>query len=832
MFTKVWRISGGIWGVMMVALCVASMLTLHHPVIEKVDSKMFAIDAQFVARPDETQDIVVVTVPQVFSRYTSQADYRVIIEVLSEIKSANPLATALVLNVSEKMHLNAQNTEKFLQELKAEVSKYPAFKLDKLKVLSNYSDQEIFADSVLIESLLNKSLFVAQAESQGDKLQFNDNLYLPSEQLNRVDQVLPQSLRKRVLPKVANVKNANLIALNYNNLPANGDVIDTAYRSLIWNINNQLLPDILTQLLAVMQGSQLPVWISGQGLKFDADFRRTDWGGRVLPRSSVFTGIKHDFKSYTFFDVLNDKPKNFLKGKIVIVGYENDPAVEDLALSLISLHTGSVYFSPLWTDLLVIGLLIITFLYSMFLLPRMQVGAGLILTLFVLFALLVGQMGLLLVQFVWAPMTSVAIFLLFGHALSLVRRKIARRYDDLEQQVFEAHWMLGVYQFEQGEYDQSFASLQKCPTTDLMLEQMYRIGQAYEKRRQYDKALDLYRDLNARRPGYKSADKRIKSLIQLEENQAGPLNVFSSARTLIVTNHGLQKPVLGRYELVRELGRGAMGVVYLGKDPKINRQVAIKTMDLTQYDDNELHMVRERFFREAETAGRLNHPNIVTIYDVGEEQDLAFIAMDYVIGQVMSDFVRKDRLLPVDMVFKLMRQVAIALDYAHKQGVVHRDIKPSNIMYNTEEQVIKVTDFGIARAAGATGTNTGSILGSPLYMAPEQLSGIKVDGRADLFSLGVSMYQLLTGVLPFQGDTLASLAYQVTNVKHPPIREIRSDLPQLTTRFINKMLQKDPEKRFASGKEVAAAIIKVLETVEEDSSSKGRRPAPKKSAGK
>ena len=812
---------------MTTSLFMLAIFTLHHPFIEKLDGEMFAVDAQFVAKPDDVDDIVVVTIPGIVPQGTTQADHRLLFEVLKGVAKKKTLANALVLNVSEQKHLNAINTSNYFDALVRAINKLPKANRNEFLKINKISDQKLFSDNALINVLKNKKLFIAQKKSNLETLQFNNKMELKSESVKSDDSKWLNWLKMNILPSVSVFNDSNVLALDYNNLPVEANVTETPYRSLLWSVNQSLMPDILTLLYAKLTSSELPLWKSGYGLDSKVDFRTTDWGGRVLPRYSVFTGIKADYESFSSFDVLNNAVGKKLDGKIVVIGYENDPVVQDIALSLISLYSGSVYFSPVWTDVLVIALLFILLMYSLFALPRLQAGVGLLLSLFILFALLVGQMGLLLVQSVWTPIMIVVLFLISAHLLSLIRRKVVKRVEGLEKQVFEAFWMLGVYQFEQGEYDQSFASLQKCPTTDPMLEQMYRIGQAYEKRRQYGKALELYRELNSRRPGYKAADKRIKSLVLLEENQSSSVSNFSSARTLIVTNHGLQKPILGRYELVRELGRGAMGVVYLGKDPKINRQVAVKTMDLTQYDDDELPLVRERFFKEAETAGRLNHPNIVTIYDVGDEQDLAFIAMDYVIGQVMSDFIRKGRLLPVDMVFKLMRQVAIALDYAHKQGVVHRDIKPSNIMYNTEEQVIKVTDFGIASAAGASGTHTGSILGSPLYMAPEQLSGVKVDGRADLFSLGVSMYQLLTGELPFQGDTLASLAYQVTNVKHQPIREHRSELPVLTTRLINKLLQKDPEKRFSSGKEVAAAIIKVLSTMDL-APKRGRKPAAKK----
>ena len=191
---------------------------------------------------------------------------------------------------------------------------------------------------------------------------------------------------------------------------------------------------------------------------------------------------------------------------------------------------------------------------------------------------------------------------------------------------------------------------------------------------------------------------------------------------------------------------------------------------------------------------------------MGEEEDFAFIAMDYVTGFPLSKYLKPGKLLPVDEVYRVIKTVAEALDYAHKQKIVHRDIKPGNIMYNPKSKQLKITDFGIARITDAVKTRTGSFLGSPSYMAPEQITGSKVDGRADIYSLGVSFYQLLTGQLPFNADNLGNLAYKIANQKHKPIKELRSDLPASATRIINKALQKDPCNRFATGMEMAKSI--------------------------
>lgn len=201
----------------------------------------------------------------------------------------------------------------------------------------------------------------------------------------------------------------------------------------------------------------------------------------------------------------------------------------------------------------------------------------------------------------------------------------------------------------------------------------------------------------------------------------------------------------------------------------------------------------------------------MTIYDVGEDQDLSYIAMDYLKGDNLLSYCKTGALLPAETVFELMMQVADALEYAHKQNVVHRDIKPANIIYDEEEGTLNVTDFGVACVTDASKTKTGTILGSPSYMSPEQLAGKKVDGRSDLFSLGVTFYQMLTGELPFIGESLASLMYKIANEKHPDIRMFRPDLPACVSKLINKALHKDIERRFQSGDKMAQAIQRCLD---------------------
>lgn len=276
-------------------------------------------------------------------------------------------------------------------------------------------------------------------------------------------------------------------------------------------------------------------------------------------------------------------------------------------------------------------------------------------------------------------------------------------------------------------------------------------------------------------------------------------------------NHHITVDNFGRYQVEGILGKGAMGIVYQGVDPKINRHVAIKTLQLSNdIDSNESTEAKDRFFREAQTAGGLSHANIVTIYDVGEENNLGYIAMDLLTGAPLSLFTQVGQTLPIPLIYQLLIQITDALDYAHKQNIVHRDIKPSNIIYDDDLLKVTVTDFGIAYVSDHSKTRTGVIMGSPYYMSPEQILGLKVDGRSDIFSLGVTFYQLLSGHLPFEGESIATVAYQITKAKPTAVNQHNTALPASALRITNKAMHKDIDKRYQSMAEFKLALINAL----------------------
>lgn len=264
---------------------------------------------------------------------------------------------------------------------------------------------------------------------------------------------------------------------------------------------------------------------------------------------------------------------------------------------------------------------------------------------------------------------------------------------------------------------------------------------------------------------------------------------------------------LGRYEIIQVLGQGAMGIVYKGVDPKIGRTVALKTLKTTgELPENQLVEFKRRFSQEAQSAGRLNHPNIVTVYDVGEEEGVAFIAMEFIKGKPLDEMISEKQPLSVDQIVGIMSQICEGLGYAHRNGVIHRDIKPANIVL-TEDGSAKITDFGIAKITSTSATQTGTIMGTPSYMSPEQITGKAVDNRSDIFSLGAVFYELLTYEKAFPGDNITTVMYRIVNENPSPVSMINLSIPTQFNPIIQKALAKNPSDRYADAESMGRDIL-------------------------
>ena len=553
---------------------------------------------------------------------------------------------------------------------------------------------------------------------------------------------------------------------------------------------------------------------------------------RMLRMKNFFyqgrSGGRSAFDVDSFYDVnVGNIPMEKYRDKIILIG----PTAFGLGTTLISpigelggsvllyAHTiasilnEDFFIRPGWAGVTEFAIFLLAGLYLILFLPRLKAGPAAIFSLFIILLLVAAEMALMVSNAMWLQLITAATMLGVGHILLSTKRFVvtesSKQRLDIESSI--SNKQLAQQFQQQGQLDLAFEYFQKCPVDDALMQNIYNLALDYERKRQFNKSYSAYLYIAEKNPEFRDIKEKLRRSKSLEESiLLGGVSASSTGGATLMLDGTISKPMLGRYQVEKELGRGAMGTVYLGIDPKIKRTVAIKTMALAQeFEADELEEVKFRFFREAETAGRLQHPNIVTIYDAGEEHDLAYIAMELLEGKDLTANCKEGNLLPLQVVMSIIFKSALALDYAHKNDVIHRDIKPANIMYEPASKQIKLTDFGIARIADSSKTKTGMILGTPAYMSPEQLAGKKIDGRSDLFSLGVTMFELLSGHLPFKAESLTSLMYKITSESHEDFSSFKPELamkrPCIPV-IINRALEKDIEKRYQSGKEMARGI--------------------------
>ncbi len=585
---------------------------------------------------------------------------------------------------------------------------------------------------------------------------------------------------------------------------------------LVIYYQGRLFPSFALQ--SVLSYLRIPVKdlrLSGERLSVGRLSVPIDEKGRML---ISYNGGFGSFPTYSFFDVASEsiKPEQF-KNKIVLIGpvatgiagftvtpfQSTFPGIEVVATVMENLLNANHISSPSWIRWAEIGMMLLCGLFLAFAMPRLKAGlsAG------VAALLLFGWNGMAVLLFarqgIWVGMVAPTLLLAIGYtALVSMRYMVTEQRNELvESDSIETNKMLGLSFQGQGLLDLAFEKFRKCPVEDTTVRDlMYNLALDFERKRMFNKAAAVYEHILTA-GDYKDIKERISSM-----KVAGETMIFGgSGRREGTIIAGAASPTIGRYEIQKELGRGAMGVVYLGKDPKINRMVAIKTVRFEEVDPDLLDETKKRFFREAEAAGTLSHPNIVTIYDVGEEEDLAYVAMELLDGSDLTPYIKKDKLLPVKELLRIIGTVAEGLAFAHEKGIVHRDIKPANIML-LKDGTVKIADFGIARITTSSATQTGTVLGTPSYMSPEQVAGQKVDGRSDLFSLGVAMYELLCAHKPFNGDSIAALMYAIANKPPVLVTQIDPAIPQCCAYIAHRLMTKDLTKRYQNAREVVEHV--------------------------
>lgn len=555
----------------------------------------------------------------------------------------------------------------------------------------------------------------------------------------------------------------------------------------------------------------------GDGISFGKIHIPTDKNQDMLIR---FKGDSGTFNYYSLSDVFDGNVgEEVFKDKIVLVGLvgtglstsnvtpmgHNFPAIEILANNIDNILNREFLRRPSWANKAELAAIILFGLFLSFVASRFKAFLSAVITVALMLIWNAAAVYMFVSNGMWVMMVPPTLLLGLGYTIIVSKRFMVteKSKEKVEAASIETNKMLGLSFQSQGMLDLALDKFMKVPLEEEGIkDHLYNLALDFERKRMFNKAVSVYEHIS-KDGDYKDIKQKIEKLTKVGDTMifGGTLGASKKDATVVVDGSGgdVTTPTLGRYEVQRELGRGAMGTVYLGKDPKINRLVAIKTVRFDEVDPSMIKEIKERFFREAEAAGKLAHPNIVTIYDAGEDYDLAYVAMELLDGQDLSEYVQKlGKRMPVKMAIQIVGQVAGALDYAHKNGVVHRDIKPANIML-LKRGGAKVTDFGIARVMESSKTQTGVVLGTPSYMSPEQVVGKKVDGRSDLFSLGVMFYELISGQKPFGGDSIATLMYNIANAPHAQVKEVAPDVPDCCAAIANKMLEKDMTKRYQTG---------------------------------
>lgn len=540
----------------------------------------------------------------------------------------------------------------------------------------------------------------------------------------------------------------------------------------------------------------------------------------------LFKGQVHSFPEYSFMDILNvKKVSKVFNDKIVLIGFTarnggmpintpvafNMPRIELMANISQCFLNGQflnrpyfmIYIEALF--ILLLGILAAIVLPHLNYFPRaMLIGITIIILFFSSLILFIIFNVWFKISYILFPVLTIYLYISINNMLGRKKPSAIAPPESME-----TSRELGLSLQSQGLLDLALEKFRECPIDGPMKESLYNLGLEFERKRMLRKAISVYEYINNEDSGFRDISIKIPQLTSIVENR----NIGKNGEILLSDDLEIIQTV-GRYEVLREIAKGAMGIIYKGRDPKINRLIAIKTIRFSDdFEEGCIHDIKRRFFKEAEMAGKLSHPSIISVYDIGEDYDLTYMTMELLDGTDLGQFCQKDNLLPQRQILDIIANIAEALDYAHNRGVIHRDIKPENIMILTDG-TIKVTDFGIAKAVSSSQTKSGVVLGTPNYMSPEQLSGKKIDGRSDIFSLGVLFYQLLTGELPFTGKSLAELFSQISKKRHPSPRKINPKVLKPCEQLLDKVLAKDPQKRFEQANEFAKYCRIIIEKID------------------
>lgn len=596
--------------------------------------------------------------------------------------------------------------------------------------------------------------------------------------------------------------------------------------ALMLEHSGMLLPTVALQMFINSVGQTDTGLMPGGGLRVGKQVIWTDKHLAAYLRIDLADQGSKQAVDYISLDELLQKglPRERVQGRHILIGVTSAGLVPSIdvpggsvapvqysALTLASMLDGRILAIPQWAMWLMAGATVLVVLLLVWQ-PALVRRRVLLLGAFLLIVLLGIQWAGMWYLSMWLDMTLPLALLLTG---MLVMRRFGvkkKKEEFAEVGAAEIHRRVGLASQKRGDLDAAFESFRKCPLDDSIMVLLYYLAHDFEEAENYDRAGTVYRYMRSHDPSFKDIAERAENARMLQDTvMMDTAGVMADDSMEDDFEDDDEVSTLGRYRIERRIGKGAMGMVYLGADPKINRTVAIKTLYLKrEFEADEQGNVLQRFFREAEAAGRLHHPHIVTIYDAGEVDDVAYIAMEYLTGTDLRFYTKEDSLLPPLSVVKIGMKLADALAYAHSNDIIHRDIKAANVMYDPQSGQLKITDFGIARLTDSRRTKTGMVLGTPSSMSPEQLRGKELDGRTDLYSLGVLLYQLLSGQLPYRADSLTQLMVKITSGDPADLLELRPELKgsgECIVEIVNKLLQKEAENRYQDGKKLSRDLL-------------------------
>jgi serine/threonine-protein kinase len=538
------------------------------------------------------------------------------------------------------------------------------------------------------------------------------------------------------------------------------------------------------------------------------------------------------FHQTPFVKVLKNQVQTSLfRDKIVIIGATapgirnrvatpisaNLPAVEVVANSVENILNQNFIYRPDWLPIIEFFILAVFGFFITFVLPRMNAELGA----FTSLGLVVGYFGMGTAVFLfsgtWLSVAPSILLLVVGYVLLISKRFLSAKktQENREAHSSELHALTGFPSRTQGSFDLVLEEFRRLPLEEgETKELLYTLGLGYEQNGQFSNALATYGLIMVRGGNFKDLNERVHRL----ENRNASLSAGAWAGRQDDEGTPVDmetKRPFERYELMRELGRGKTGVVYEAQDTRTKQIVALKAVKLEDFGEGMADEVADRIFRETESAGLLTHPNIVSVYDFGIENGLVYISMEYVEGQNLGHYTRPGRLLPLRETLSIVAGVADTLEYAHSKGVVHGDLKPANVIRIEKTRDVKLTDFGIARVMPSSKHKSGMGPGFPYYMSPEQLSGKRSDGRSDVFSVGVLLFEMLTGQKPFKGDDISALMLSIARDKHPSAKALNPRVPRIVERILDRSLEKDMERRYQRAGLMAGQLRKVVGKIDE-----------------